>query len=273
MVRQRIQHSLNWLSQQLAWLKADKENRHHSALPPNLSPPPQQRAVVHPQTRLPSSSVPIQQQSEDLSTERAALQKRPPNPAANRAANPSTFQVVLSNYQYAPSSAVQGLSHQLANPNQLRSAGIQEACCSTQTKDEQITPLNHERDLKHSGPCATTLRSREIPPLQTKISLSLPFINSPDNITSINRIAMPIPATINESTQVITKTGVVKLLFKFKKNNHHGYIAPDDGSKDIIFHKKYIGHEVFCQLERGMAVEVTAHITEGKAYADHVRII
>lgn len=108
-------------------------------------------------------------------------------------------------------------------------------------------------------------------------SLVQPLDTPTEDASLLNREPPSMPV-VQQSIQsadpgAITKQGVVKLLFKLKKNNHHGYIAPNDGSKDIIFHQKYIGHDVFHQLERGMEVEVTAHITEGKAYADQVRIL
>ncbi|MFK8186466.1 MAG: cold shock domain-containing protein [Phormidesmis sp.] len=66
------------------------------------------------------------------------------------------------------------------------------------------------------------------------------------------------------------KNGTVKLLFTMKKGNFHGYIAPDDGSKDILFHQKYINADIFEQIERGDQVAATVKYIEGKAYATHV---
>lgn len=66
------------------------------------------------------------------------------------------------------------------------------------------------------------------------------------------------------------KSGVVKLLFTTKSGNFHGYIAPDDGSKDILFHQKYIDADIFENLERGTKVMVSAKNMEGKAYATRV---
>ena len=67
-----------------------------------------------------------------------------------------------------------------------------------------------------------------------------------------------------------TKTGVVKLLFVLKPGNFHGYIAPDDGTKDILFHQKYINAEIFDCLERGTKVVATIKHIEGKVYATRV---
>ena len=66
------------------------------------------------------------------------------------------------------------------------------------------------------------------------------------------------------------KNGVVKLLFKLKQGNFHGYIAPEDGSKDILFHQKYINADIFEHLERGTPVVATMKYMEGKAYATRV---
>ncbi|MEL6468574.1 MAG: cold shock domain-containing protein [Cyanobacteria bacterium J06623_4] len=71
-------------------------------------------------------------------------------------------------------------------------------------------------------------------------------------------------------TEQLTKVGIVKLLFTLKKGNFHGYIAPEDGSKDILFHQKYINADIFDQIERGAQVVATVKYIEGKAYATHV---
>lgn len=68
----------------------------------------------------------------------------------------------------------------------------------------------------------------------------------------------------------LTKNGVVKLLFTLKEGNFHGYIAPDDGTKDILFHQKYINADVFPLLERGVRVTAAIKYIEGKAYATRV---
>jgi cold shock CspA family protein len=97
------------------------------------------------------------------------------------------------------------------------------------------------------------------------------------------RILAPDPETAQETSRGYVPTvekpiferkrGVVKLLFKLKKRNHHGYISPDDGSQDIIFHQKYVGLEVIDRLERGMRVEVITRRTAGKAYAERLRLL
>ena len=71
----------------------------------------------------------------------------------------------------------------------------------------------------------------------------------------------------------LIKEGTVKLLFTLKQGNFHGYIEPKDGSKDILFHQKYINADIFDQLERG--VQVVAHIKhlEGKVYATRVDLV
>ncbi len=69
------------------------------------------------------------------------------------------------------------------------------------------------------------------------------------------------------------KNGVVKLLFTLKEGNFHGYIAPDDGSKDILFHQKYINADIFAHLERGVPVTASVKYIEGKAYATHVDLL
>ena len=74
--------------------------------------------------------------------------------------------------------------------------------------------------------------------------------------------------------ELSTKSGVVKLLFKLKPGNFHGYIEPDDGSKDILFHQKYIHNaEIFDAIERGDQVSVVAKQMAGKAYATRVDLL
>lgn len=73
--------------------------------------------------------------------------------------------------------------------------------------------------------------------------------------------------------EILTKNGTVKLLFKLKEGNFHGYITPDDGSKDILFHQKYINAEIFEFIERGTPVVVNAEYREGKAYATRVELL
>ena len=69
------------------------------------------------------------------------------------------------------------------------------------------------------------------------------------------------------------KNGVVKLLFTLNPGNFHGYIVPDDGTQDILFHQKYINADVFDVLERGAKVVVSVKHIEGKAYATRVDLL
>ncbi len=75
------------------------------------------------------------------------------------------------------------------------------------------------------------------------------------------------------SDPALVKNGVVKLLFTLKQGNFHGYIAPDDGSKDILFHEKYINAEIFERLDRGTRVVASIKYMEGKAYATKVHLL
>ena len=81
------------------------------------------------------------------------------------------------------------------------------------------------------------------------------------------------PIKADSFTEEPTKQGVVKLLFTLKQGNYHGYIAPDDGTKDILFHQKYINADIFDRLERGANVVVTVKYIEGKAYATRVDLL
>lgn len=302
MIRQLIQHFLNWLRKALTQLQGKKKSRHHFSSTRQLPPKPHQRVA----TRSQSPILPHQQPAPDSLLEVSPHVRPPtkliPNPAANRAANPSKFKILLSNYQYSPNSAIQNLSHQLVNPNHPKSSfnenlksklALEKPLTLAQTSDhksckqfqlsnqttEQQTPIPPEQGFQHSIADTTHIYTGTTPSAMQK-NQTLPLLNITHQATTKQRpksvthsLQPPSSSTTHTVSQIVTKKGVVKLLFKFKKNNHHGYIAPEDGSKDIIFHEKYIGNDVFCQLERGIPVEVKAHLTEGKAYADQVRIL
>lgn len=283
MVRRLIRHFLRWLRQILAKFKGAK-SRHHSASKRPL--PPARNSSFNPQENSRSAfPQPFQSITDSLpqpATSQEASQY-PPNPAANRAVNPSNFKVPLSDYRYSPSSAVQSLSQQLTPNTQINFTNDQHQSAIENIPDREKEPNreqpnetaknNRSLGLKLPPTIADTRQESAITNRQPSqpTPLSLPVETPRSKHTNY----APAPQTTVPAAQsnVIVKQGVIKLLFKLKKNNHHGYVAPDDGSKDIIFHQKYIGDEVFCQLERGIAVEVTAHITEGKAYANHIRIL
>jgi len=90
-----------------------------------------------------------------------------------------------------------------------------------------------------------------------------------------HRTAVTSSIPVKTTSQLQTKeqkVGIVKLLFKIKQGNFHGYIAPHDGSKDILFHQKYINADIFDQIERGSEVTASIQYIEGKAYATHVSL-
>ena len=291
MVRRLIQRFLHWLRQ----LLTNKHRAKQSSRPVKAShqlPPP-----VQLQTRVPPQSPTIKRsQSHPKSSHQPPSDKTPKpqsprtplNPASPRAANSSRFKVLFSDYKYSPSTAVQDLSRQLSHPEPTKALPEQ--------KQSKTPPPTSFQGKVSSTPKIPASDPQE----QPKQSITLPFqqenIDSPktnntnQQVSTISisseqsiveeTVPSHIPSTSPQTSTTpittsnsITKQGIVKLLFKLKKNNHHGYIAPEDGSKDIIFHKKFIGDDVFSQLERGMKVEVTAHITEGKAYADQIRIL
>ena len=307
MVRRLIRRFLHWLRHILARVRGQKSRHRHSVssqqpqlLPYREQPLSQQAAS---QQTLPTSQPPA---SVDTSAPVSLQDSQPmplPNAAANRAANSSRFKVLLSDYEYSPSPAVQSLSQQLSRPippsspikplpkSILDTAKItahptrQE---STQQTSSHIANSTEDKKDHISQIEETTLNLSSIDsklPPKGETAITKPQQARSTVVADVAQLSSdqipqpghhnprPIPKTPPPPTGVITKQGIVKLLFKLKKNNHHGYVAPNDGSKDIIFHKKYIGDDVFAQLERGMAVEVTAHITEGKAYADHIRIL
>ncbi len=310
MVRRLIQRFLHWLRHTLAQVRGKKSRHHHQPLTQKLPQlPPSFHEQLFDDRMLAQQPSSPSQYPKQPSRDRVSLQpfpqehqSPPPNPAANRAPNPSNFKVLLSGYEYSPSSAIQNLSQQLSHPapqsdsnapasktskpspnteqNKIRQGEIHFIKTNTiEKKTEHIFHGGEKSALNFSPTDSKAWSKHEIASLEIKQSVS-PILGDSASRLSTEQIPKPtehtprpIPTTSAADPRVITKQGVVKLLFKLKKNNHHGYIAPHDGSKDIIFHKKYIGDDVFRQLERGMAVEVTAHVTEGKAYADHIRIL
>ncbi len=275
---------LHWLRQGQPQVSGTE---HHPNTTQPISPPVQRSE--HPSR---SSSTEIlsllkQRHQQTNQADDGAVPKRPPslpNPAARRAANPSNFRVLLSDHHYASNPAVKSLSHQLSHP-QAKTPLSQDLLAS---EDRQPLETHIVSDLPPISQPARENKQQTLevripePPKQDFIDIadipqpSAPWSSESTTSSTTNDLIKPAESALPQppkSPTTITKQGVIKLLFKFKKNNHHGYITPNDGSKDIIFHQKYIDNDVFCQLERGMAVEVTAHITEGKAYAEHVRIL
>ena len=87
--------------------------------------------------------------------------------------------------------------------------------------------------------------------------------------------SIPTQSSLEKESKpaLFEKSGTVKLLFKLKPGNFHGYIAPEDGSRDILFHQKYINADIFDDLERGAHVIATAKQVAGKIYATHVALL
>lgn len=113
-----------------------------------------------------------------------------------------------------------------------------------------------------------------------KSDLEEPVLEEPniDKSEPVNPWLTAIPAARQEpnqtnSEELESKSGTVKLLFTIKPGNYHGYIAPDDGSKDILFHQRYINADIFDKIERGSSVIATVKVMAGKAYATHVDLL
>lgn len=290
MVRRLIQRFLHWLRQLLTHTNGAKQSPQPLRRSRQLPPPVKHQSVPSSQS-VDTQQQPHQQtlsQPPNHSESEHQPSRAPLNPASPRAANPSQFQVLISDYKYSPSTAVQDLNHQLSHPQTptVSPHQKQQKTPPSESFPEKISPTqkvpaSDDQEQTHQSITLPFQQENLISPQtnSTTQKTSTPTTN-PEQSTVEARA--PSHALLN-STQtlatpttqpnLITKQGIIKLLFKLKKNNHHGYIAPEDGSKDIIFHKKFIGNDVFSQLERGMKVEVTAHITEGKAYADVVRIL
>ncbi len=304
MVRRFMRRFFRWMKRLSSQLRSSQQRRHNA--PPIKRLPTSAQANVPQVSPQPSPVVhqPTPKHLADLSLSASQSSKPPLNPASNRAPSSSNFEVLLSDYRYTPSPAVQELSQQLSHPERKPSPTIEpwqseQTVASTdgvvsktgleaQLQEETIEQTAIEqtkRAEKIAAPKASPINTAPQEKTSSQANeqtfsalspIDLARNHIPDKDHPITaRTPQPISPPRISSTQPtsITKQGFVKLLFKLKKNNFHGYITPKDGSKDIIFHQKYINDDVFCQLERGMEVEVTAHVTEGKAYADHVRIL
>ncbi|MEO1395512.1 MAG: cold shock domain-containing protein [Cyanobacteria bacterium J06634_5] len=123
------------------------------------------------------------------------------------------------------------------------------------------------QDLPYPWSIAIPKDSRQ--PLQAKSDTS--FVKEPQSIKPPE--LEPVSSTPLVPSQSHFKNGVVKLLFTLKPGNFHGYIVPDDGTQDILFHQKYINADVFDVLERGAKVVVSVKHIEGKAYATRVDLL
>lgn len=306
MVRRFMRRFFRWVKRLSSQLRSSQQRRYNE--PPIKRLPTSAQANVPQVPPQPSPAVhqPTLKHLADLAPPPASQPPNPPlNPAANRAPSSSNFEVLLSDYSYTPSPAVQELSQQLSHPDREPSPTIEpwkpeqtaasadgvvsKTTLEAQPQEETIEQTTTEQTQREEKIAAQKVLPINTAPIQEKThsqaNKQTPPAQPPTDPArdqtpdsdppSVARTPQPIspPRISSIQPKSITKQGFIKLLFKIKKNNFHGYITPKDGSKDIIFHQKYINDDVFCQLERGMEVEVTAHITEGKAYADHVRIL
>ena len=222
-----------------------------------------------------SPSSDIQNLSHQLSHPKASLKPKAdlPKPLLE---TETPFRSALSDSSVLKQERLQKESLRSKNTQEI-SAGLNRQPDISSTDSIKLSPPVQspiEKELEPSLPSLFT-PSTEEPFDQIQFDQTQ---TAPDPVTETPRaVSAPshsiLKTNLAQDSQSITKQGVIKLLFKLKKSNCHGYITPHDGSKDIIFHQKYIGDEIFHHLERGMNVEVTAHMTEGKAYADYIRIL
>lgn len=293
MVRRLIQNFLHWLQPQETEVRESEYERQSPSpqptLPPSQQQPPETNSSQAQHSQVQPDAVPTPPPSNERpSAEPSEQLIQPPAPASAQASN---FKMLLSDYRYSPNPAIQDLSHQLSQPSSQPEPQSPASPSSESAPDgsEQALPASENSFSSNTDSLLdiSTTKQESSPAEKStahtnKRAFHNDFRAADTDIASLDlatdHVSHPKPLTTEpqpaaSETGIITKQGVVKLLFKLKQSNHHGYIAPNDGSKDIIFHQKYVGHEIFHQLERGMEVEVTAHVTAGKAYADHVRIL
>ncbi len=146
---------------------------------------------------------------------------------------------------------------------------------SSNIVDEDVA----DRDATHNDLAdeeqASILDSRPTSELESE-PLVAPEIEDSESVnpwlTVTPKTSQTSAQTVTQAAEIETKPGVVKLLFTIKLGNYHGYITPDDGSKDILFHQKYINADIFDKIERGTLVVATVKLMEGKAYATRVEL-
>lgn len=170
-----------------------------------------------------------------------------------------------------------------------KSVGEELASLNT-TDDEPVTAADSTGEISIEVPSvddsAENLLGAKAETLPYPWALPVPEVEQkntqgtqPLQVDQFNQSAAVKPEPVVESASAIAqhnrpvKNGVVKLLFTLKEGNFHGYIAPDDGSKDILFHQKYINADIFAHLERGVPVTVSIKYIEGKAYATRVDLL
>ncbi|MEM9152054.1 MAG: cold shock domain-containing protein, partial [Cyanobacteria bacterium P01_F01_bin.3] len=144
---------------------------------------------------------------------------------------------------------------------------------SEQKNDEPVGIDNEQIDAKSSDSQIATQQPNNV---EESLTNEVSYDTASDNVQNPWLTAVPPQhreKREEQSQETVTKTGTVKLLFKLKPGNFHGYIAPDDGTKDILFHQKYINAEIFDHLDRGTQVVATAKFMAGKVYATRVDVL
>ncbi len=181
----------------------------------------------------------------------------------------------------APPNRAETVSKPVTQPDEMayQTAEIRELLSGLALSVADSSPLLAEppaepslpEDPMRADPSAADPMENEIKaPAQISIEIEETYeevVTPADLAPAIEAPAEPLP-TVEQPV----KKGVVKLLFTAKPGNFHGYIAPDDGSKDILFHQKYINADIFEHLERGTPVTATVKCMEGKAYATGVNL-
>lgn len=170
-----------------------------------------------------------------------------------------------------PAAQPDEMAYQSAKIRELSSGLALSVADSSPLLAEPPAELSLPEDPMRADPSAADPMENEIKaPAQISIEIEETHeeaVTPADLAPAIEAPAEPLP-----TAEQPVKKGIVKLLFTAKPGNFHGYIAPDDGSKDILFHQKYVNADIFEHLERGTPVTATVKCMEGKAYATGVNL-
>lgn len=167
--------------------------------------------------------------------------------------------------------------------SELNSSAFNQGAASTEDVSietaREIEPLPYPWSLAVAKQGSTpTADASEKTDKKTNSALLTESVKRQDNelvtpTPDADSVAVSAASPAINTPEVTSKSGVVKLLFTIKPGNFHGYIVPNDGTQDILFHQKYINGDVFDRLERGDQVVVSVKHIEGKAYATNVDLI
>ncbi len=182
-------------------------------------------------------------------------------------------QVMLFSFDVIEAEVTHQPSQQDSNKEEL--AANLPACKSTSFSKEIALKetISKETLLEETDPDAASLETASLETASLETTESSETTNDAFNPWTTATLTYDQTHDQPSPGQLSTKAGVVKLLFKLKPGNFHGYVIPEDGTQDILFHQKYINADIFAQLDRGSRVVAIVKQLEGKAYATRIDLL